>query len=450
MQIPSSLLASLQSVDGYNENLFLAAHQTPSITSIRLNVKKNITAFDDAPKVPWATDAYYLTQRPFFAHDPLWHAGAYYVQEASSMFLQHALTQIIDTTATLKILDLCAAPGGKSTLVADVISNDSLLVCNEVIGTRVNILAENICKWGRANTWVSNSDAKQIGQCKNYFDVILVDAPCSGSGLFRKDENAINEWSEGNVQLCAERQERILHDILPALKPNGVLIYMTCSYSPAENEKVVDKLLQQTTLTSVQIPIQADWNIIETQSETMQGFGYRFYPHLLQGEGFFCACFINNAEEVLAKDLKYYKPSKTNFSAVETFIDTSNKTIITENDNVFAMPTNAMDDYLYLNKNIKLVRKGTLLGKIMQGQLIPEHDLALSVDCHYASKVEVDLQAAQHYLLKESFALPDCLKGWQLLTYQQIPIGWIKNLGNRFNNYYPTNWRIKTRPKELG
>jgi 16S rRNA C967 or C1407 C5-methylase (RsmB/RsmF family)/NOL1/NOP2/fmu family ribosome biogenesis protein len=446
MQLPSSLLNTLQQVDGFDEQLFTAAHQTASVTSVRLNNKKANNLFTTEPIVPWASNAHYLTQRPFFAHDPLWHAGAYYVQEASSMFLQHALSHVIDANVPLKVLDLCAAPGGKSTLIADAISDDSLLVCNEVIGTRVNILAENICKWGRANTWVSNSDAKQIGQCTQYFDVIIVDAPCSGSGLFRKDENAINEWSEGNVQLCAERQERILHDILPALKPDGILVYMTCSYSPAENEIMVDKLLQEMQLSSVQISVQTDWQIVETQSPKLHGFGYRFYPHLLQGEGFFLACFKNNQEEVATKELKYYKPSKTNFDVVNQFINTDKKTIITENDYVFAMPSHRMDDYLYLNKHIKLVRKGTLLGKIMQQQLIPEHDLALSVDCVYTNAISLDLQSAQKYLLKEAFALPDCAKGWLLVQYQHINIGWIKNLGNRYNNYYPTNWRIKTKP----
>jgi 16S rRNA C967 or C1407 C5-methylase (RsmB/RsmF family)/NOL1/NOP2/fmu family ribosome biogenesis protein len=448
MQIPSSLLQSLQQVDGFDLQLFLEAHQKSAITSIRINQQKFTNQFDAEQKVPWATDAFYLHKRPFFAHDPLWHAGAYYVQEASSMFLQHALRQNIDAVAPLKVLDLCAAPGGKSTLVADVLNEDSLLICNEVIGARVNILAENISKWGRANTWVSQSDAKQFGECKNYFDVIIIDAPCSGSGLFRKDENAIAEWSEGNVQLCAQRQERILHDVLPALKPNGILIYMTCSYSIAENESIVDKLLQDLPLQSVRVNTEKKWQIVETQSDIQQGFGYRFFPHLLQGEGFFLACFKKNEQDVndFQLPMKNYRSIKIEEGNIADFMDKTNFTIVSENDNYLILPNNAMQDYLFLQKHIKLVRKGTLLGQMIKKQLVPQHDMALSVHNMYPQKVALDLTQAQQFLCKENLDLPICAKGWVLVQYQNSNIGWIKNLGNRFNNYYPTNWRIKKQP----
>src|ERR1044071_5586576 len=190
-------------------------------------------------KIPWTEYGHYLSQRPSFTFDPLFHAGCYYVQEASSMFLEQALKQTIDLSKPLRVLDLCAAPGGKSTHILSLISKDSLLVSNEVIRSRAKILKDNIVKWGYSNVVVTNNDPKDFQRLENHFDVIVVDAPCSGSGLFRREPEAIEEWSINNVQLCCQRQQRILADIIPALKGGGILIYSTCSYSPQEDEQIV-------------------------------------------------------------------------------------------------------------------------------------------------------------------------------------------------------------------
>ena len=214
MNLPEAFIQSLQNLKGFDEAAFKAVHQSGfQLTSIRLNPKKiskGQLAMPARPlgslagghvlleKVPWSDNGYYLSERPSFTLDPLFHAGAYYVQEASSMFLEEVLKQTIDLTKPIRILDLCAAPGGKSTLIQSVISEQSLLVSNEVIKTRVNILAENITKWGADNAIVTNNDPTDFKRLPGYFDVIVVDAPCSGSGLFRKDANAINEWSENN------------------------------------------------------------------------------------------------------------------------------------------------------------------------------------------------------------------------------------------------------------
>ena len=179
-------------------------------------------------------------QRPSFTFDPLFHAGTYYVQEASSMFLEQALKQSVDLSQPLRVLDLCAAPGGKSTLLQSLLNKESLLVSNDVIKSRAAILEENIVKWGAANVVVTNNDPAHFARLENYFDAIVIDAPCSGSGLFRRDPEAINEWSENNVQLCSQRQQRIVADVWPALKQNGILIYSTCSYSAEEDEAILD------------------------------------------------------------------------------------------------------------------------------------------------------------------------------------------------------------------
>jgi 16S rRNA C967 or C1407 C5-methylase (RsmB/RsmF family) len=253
VQLPSSLIHSLQSTKGFEETAFINIHQSgEQITSIRINpAKQSISTPLDglqphpsttlrAASVPWSSLGYYLHQRPSFTLDPLLHAGTYYVQEASSMFLEQAVKQTTDTSQPLMVLDLCAAPGGKSTLLQSVISNQSLLVSNEVIQSRVNILKENIIKWGSGNVIVTNNDPKDFSKLSGLFDVVVIDAPCSGSGLFRRDPEAINEWSEANVQLCSQRQQRIIADAWNCLKEEGVLIYSTCSYSTEEDEAILD------------------------------------------------------------------------------------------------------------------------------------------------------------------------------------------------------------------
>lgn len=310
-QLPVALLTSLQTVNGFNEKTFTEVHQSgEQVTSIRLNPNKPATLnpqFATLQKVPWNSNGYYLSERPSFTSDPLFHAGAYYVQEASSMFLEDAIRQTCDLTQNLKVLDLCAAPGGKSTLIQSIISDNSLLVSNEIIKTRVNILSENITKWGAANVVVTNNDPKDFQKLPGYFDVIVVDAPCSGSGLFRKDPEAIDEWSLNNVTLCSQRQQRILADILSSLKPGGILIYSTCSYSEAEDEDICDWLLSgtQDPLSGLRLQIKSDWHIIETSSPQHNAYGYRFYPDKLKGEGFFIAVFQKNGEKPPEKKMEW-------------------------------------------------------------------------------------------------------------------------------------------------
>jgi 16S rRNA C967 or C1407 C5-methylase (RsmB/RsmF family) len=212
----------MKDVPGFDQAAFEKSHEvgTPT-TSIRLNRAK-ANAFDPVldcaaifpgsacMSMPWANDGFYLSSRPSFTADPLFHAGVYYVQEASSMFLEQVLKQSTDLSQPLKVLDLCAAPGGKSTLIQSLISPDSLLISNEVIKGRVGVLAENISKWGQPNVIVTNNDPRDFGRLESYFDIIVVDAPCSGSGLFRKDPAAINEWSLENVQLSANASSAYL------------------------------------------------------------------------------------------------------------------------------------------------------------------------------------------------------------------------------------------------
>src|SRR5215204_2461744 len=303
MQLPKAFIQSLQKVQGFDEKSFVDAHNDEKkITSIRFNPKKltgtNIdhSSFNIHQKIPWSTHGYYLTERPSFTFDPLFHAGAYYVQEASSMFLEQALRQTIDLFQPLRILDLCAAPGGKSTLIESLISDKSILVSNEVIKSRASVLEENMIKWGASNVIITSNDPITFQRLENYFDIIVVDAPCSGSGLFRKDIRTIDEWSEDNVQMCSQRQQRILADVYPALRKDGILIYSTCSYPEEEDECIADWLLTTFAVSSLQLSLSDEagspfGDIVETISKKHAAFGYRFFPDKIKGEGFFLACF---------------------------------------------------------------------------------------------------------------------------------------------------------------
>jgi 16S rRNA C967 or C1407 C5-methylase (RsmB/RsmF family)/NOL1/NOP2/fmu family ribosome biogenesis protein len=459
----------LQNIKGFHEEAFKAVHQSGAqITSVRLNpdklkIKNEKLKMEGA--VPWSSNGYYLTERPSFTADPLFHAGAYYVQEASSMFLEEALKQTVDLTKPLKVLDLCAAPGGKSTLIQSIISADSLLVSNEVIKARVNILAENITKWGAANVIVTNNDPKDFQRLQNYFDVIVTDAPCSGSGLFRKDPNAIHEWSENNVALCAQRQQRILADIMPSLKDGGVLIYSTCSYSRQEDEEIADWLVEEFNLPagqagveSVKLKVEDSWGIVETVSEKTGSFGYRFYPDKVKGEGFFIAAFRKSERlEVITEGKsptralreKSKVKNKQAFTANEIesvkpfLVNADNYFYIKQHDEIIAMPLHLENDLTIIQSSLYIKKAGVRLGTIIRNELIPAHDLAVSniIDPSIPN-LEVDAATALQYLRKLDLNIESAIKGWVLLTHQHLPIGWIKILANRTNNYYPAAWRI--------
>ena len=446
-QLPLSLLRSLEDLPGFDKDAFERVHQSgEQVTSIRLNANKlSPDKYRDQNKIPWSSTGYYLRERPSFTIDPLFHAGAYYVQEASSMFLEEALKQTVDLSQPLKVLDLCAAPGGKSTLIQSLISTDSLLISNDVIKTRANILAENLTKWGAANVVVTNNDPKDFQRLENYFDVIIVDAPCSGSGLFRKDPEAIDEWSEQNVQLCNQRQQRILADVLPSLKENGMLIYSTCSYSKDEDEDICD-WLQQLSVVSCRLSVDNYRGIIETQ--TVSGsYGYRFYPDKIKGEGFFIAAFKkgegtshkeqgtkNKTEKLSAKELEAIKPY---------FKDASLFSFIKMKEDILAVPSSLEKDILLVQSLLYIRKAGIRVGTVIREELIPDHELAMStVIASAVSSIEVDEQNALQYLRRAEIKLDTEAKGWTLLTYQHIPLGWAKILPGRINNYYPKDWRI--------
>lgn len=448
MQLPQKLLESLEGIEGFDKEAFERVHQSgEQVTSIRINPLKMSESSKVLPfgedlggAVPWSQYGYYLTKRPSFTFDPLFHAGCYYVQEASSMFLEQALKQTVDLSQPLKILDLAAAPGGKSTHIQSLISKDSLLVSNEVIRSRSNVLKDNIIKWGCNNVVVTNNDPKDFARLERYFDVIVVDAPCSGSGLFRRDAEAVREWSENNVQLCSQRQQRILADAWPALKKGGVLIYSTCSYSKEEDEEIVTWMNDNFQVDNCQLTIDKDWNVVESSN------GYRFWPDRIKGEGFFLACARKRDGED-ANDIRIRKKvellSKKEMEIANAWVNEGDHKFLKVQSAVYAIPEKRLDDLNVLSNNLHVIYFGIAVGELVRDKLIPAHALAMSrLIADGVEKHELSYEQAIDYLKKKELKNIDARKGWRLVCYKNYPLGWINVLANRINNYYPKELRI--------
>lgn len=454
--LPTELLDSLQDAPGFNREAFVRVHASgEQVTSVRMNpLRKGIKLpFRDTRKIPWCENGLYLPERPSFTGDPVFHAGGYYVQEASSMFLEQALLQHLDFTKGLRVLDLCAAPGGKSTHILSLLPPGSFLVANEIIRSRVNILEENIIKWGSSRAVVTSNDPVDFTALGGYFDCIVVDAPCSGSGLFRRDPDAVAEWSPDVVNLCSQRQQRILADILPCLKPGGILVYSTCSYSPQEDEEIADWLVSDMALLSKPIHTEKDWQVIESRSFIHGAYAYRFYPDKLEGEGFFMAVFQKPgepADEFQSKDkIKDKKAKLVKITEADRKVITDHVSIpdghslIGWQDVILLMPDQLLAELPGLQSCLYIRKAGLTLGSVIRGDFIPDHELALSgLASGSIPRIELTEAQALQYLRRSDLAIETTQRGWAILTYHGLGLGWVKILPNRINNYYPKDWRI--------
>ena len=449
--LPPSFISSLKGLPGFNEQAFVETHELKeSITSIRINTNKSFleqpsSFFEEASPIAWCEDGHYLKERPMFVLDPLWHAGAYYVQEASSMFLHHALKQIAPNAGSMHVLDLCAAPGGKTSLLANYFKK-GLVVANETIKNRNAILVENMTKWGADNIVVTQNDPSHFKALPQFFDVLLIDAPCSGSGLFRKDPEAIEHWSEDAVQHCSIRQSRIIEDSIDCLKEGGYLIYSTCSYSMQEDENILDKIAVMQGMKSIDLNIDNHWGIIQSESPIHHSKGYRFYPDKIKGEGFFLAVFKKETDT----NSSYYDSSfeTTAITKKETEILNTHFTLpddyyyINHQENIIALAIECKDAYNTLLKNLYVKKMGLAIGTLKGADLIPAHALAMSTWKYLPFQtMEVDEATALQYLRRADLNLPGG-KGWHAIQYKNTRLGWAKLLPNRSNNYYPNEWRI--------
>lgn len=435
---------------GEFESFVQAIDQTPAV-SLRANPAKfRLSAH--AEKIPWCANGLFLNERPSFTLDPLFHSGAYYVQEASSMFVEQAFRQT-ERSGSRIVLDLCAAPGGKSTHLLSLMDSSDLLVANEVIRSRVSVLNENIQKWGHQNVVVCNNDPSDFSHLEGLFDVILIDAPCSGEGLFRRDPSAIEQWSVDNTNLCATRQRRIVTDIWPSLKAGGYLIYSTCTFNPAENEQNLQWLAQNNEIESIRIPILDHWGVEEIHHQNL--FGYRFLPHKVKGEGFFLT-LIRKKEgsqqfSTPRKNKSRLEKMPKQFSEIRNWLQTTSSEFFTKSDFIVAFPEDKVQLLNVLSEQLRVISFGLTMAQFKKNDLLPEHTYALSINRNPSlfQTVELDLREALLFQKKEEIRIPSSEKGWLLVQYQGVPLGFVKNLGNRANNYFPKEWRIRMALSEL-
>ena len=457
MNLPQSFVERTRQLLGDEQYpLFEQALGTEVPVSIRPNRMKCNLPVAGEP-VPWAPSGIYLEKRPTFTFDPLFHAGCYYVQEASSMFVERVLREYVQEPVVM--LDLCAAPGGKSTLCRSALPEGSLLVANEVMRNRSQILAENLMKWGHPEVVVTNNDPADFTDLTHLFDVILTDVPCSGEGMFRKDQVAVDEWSLENVDICWQRQRRILSDIWPALKPGGLLIYSTCTFNREEDEDNVAWIARELGADMLEVPVEEAWGI--TGNLIGDSFPvYRFLPHKVKGEGFFLVILRKHAGEVETvepraekkkkggKDVKGKAPQLSVPKEAKDWLQIPGDYQLTINGtNVQAFPKLHETVYTLLQQYVKVIHAGITLGEMKGKDLIPHHSLAMSTALADGAfpKAEVTYEQAIAYLRKESLVLDAGVpRGYVLLTYQNIPLGFMKNIGNRANNLYPQEWRIRS------
>ena len=446
--LPEGFVRKIKNTLGAETEELIAALQSEPVTCVRLNEDKlqDIDLPDlleGASPIPWATDGYYLNHRPQFTLDPLLHAGCYYVQEASSMFIEQALEQYVSPESV--VLDMCAAPGGKSTLISEYLGDQGLLISNEVVRQRVFILSENIQKWGNGNAIVTHNKAADFGKnTPNLFDAIFVDAPCSGEGMFRKDSEAVRQWSERLVQQCQIRQRQIVSDVWDALKPGGVLIYSTCTFNEQENEENILWIVENLGATVMPLRVDPLWGVSD------RGVGYHFYPHKTRGEGFYLC--------VLLKDDAPYSPfriksdkrrSKQHIQGIDelrSWLRNPDKWVMHLEDRfINAYQTQYADLIEMLSNRLICISTGTGVAEVRGAHYSPQHGLAMAKNFKpdMFQKVELSLEQALNYLRCESLAFDDADIGVLLMTYKNIPLGFVKNVGGHSNNMYPNEWRIR-------
>jgi len=445
-------LDSISSCSGFDRAAMAVAQQDPIPVSVRMNPLRNKEAnavFGGliTHQVPWCSTGSYLSKRPQFTLDPHLHAGTYYVQEASSMFIGQAVEQVLGNRKGLRALDLCAAPGGKSTLLASL-PHFKLVVANELIASRVSVLQENITKWGSAHVVVTNNDAADFSGLGPFFDFVLVDAPCSGSGLFRKDPSALNEWSTEAVSFCAQRQRRILSDTAILLDEGGILVYSTCSFSKAENEDNLD-YIYSLGFESVRLELDPQWQVVESFSDKHTASGYRFYPDKISGEGFFCAVFRKIKPEVFSDKCAAVRlPKSVNIADFTPWVNQYHELFLFEKEgDLFAIDSANAADLFCLRSLLRVKKSGVRMGRLIRGELIPDHELALSVLVSDNLQVlDLDKGNALRYLRRDELQSPVTGKGWFLVAYEDVHLGWIKISQGRLKNNYPMNWRILMKP----
>ncbi len=398
-QLPAEFIEKTRQLMGEERfGRYLKSFEEDIPVSIRLNpmkMEEGRWKMEDAEPVPWCRNGYYLRQRPNFTFDPLFHAGCYYVQEAASMFLDEIITQKGPSLLCNSALDMCAAPGGKSTLMRAALPKDCVLYSNEPVRNRASILLENVTKWGYTNHFVTNAYPKDYRAAKMKFDIILCDVPCSGEGMFRKDEATIREWSPQNVEKCWRLQRDIVSDAWACLNDGGLFIYSTCTFNTKENEENIRWMLETFDAEVLSVDVNPEWNITGSLLEGFNKPVYRFIPGISRSEGLFL-CVLKKGLQHTADHLQ-----QSCKASARKLHSTHSNTI-----------------------------------RPLQEDCRTQQQ---SVQC------ELSYYQAISYLRGEALVLPENTpRGEIAVAFQGFPLGMVKNIGTRANNLYPKAWRIKT------
>ncbi len=457
IKLPQAFCERMMGLLGEAYDDFISSYEKERYYGLRHNpLKGTAEAFPDKmpfalTKVSWAQEGYYYqaTQQP--GKHVLHEAGAYYIQEPSAM----AVVELLDPRPGERILDLCAAPGGKSTQIAGRMHGKGLLAANEIIPERAKILSQNIERMGVRNCVVCNEKPERMAELfPAFFDRILVDAPCSGEGMFRKDETARQEWSPAHVRMCADRQSHILKEAAKMLKPGGVLVYSTCTFAPEENEGTVsaflhahdDFMIEETVCDSAFLPGRPDW--IEEPAAGIE-HTMRLWPHRLQGEGHYIARLRKRGvmqpgkakpDKERSKDRKLCEAAGK-FITEELGIRPSWMTgqgdeLIRFKEQVYLVP----EEMIPL-AGVKVLRPGLCMLADKKNRFEPAHALALSLGREDTDKVrELTMEEAVRYIRGESISCGQ-EKGWMLLLYEGYPIGFGKASGGQIKNHYPKGLR---------
>ena len=447
MELPPLFIEQMRSLLGREcDDLIRAVEGAPPSVAVRLNPLRPYRGKAALPQVPWCEPGHYCPgERPAFTFDPMLHGGAYYVQDASSMFIHHVIKSLID--APVRYLDLCAAPGGKTTAALGALPQGSMVVANEIVGSRARALADNVTRWGNAHTVVTSDAPAQLGRLVHAFDVVAADVPCSGEGMMRKDAQAVEQWTPELVDQCAARQRAIVDDVWPALRPGGLFIYSTCTYNRAENEEMVDYLVRQHGAQPVTVPTVETWGIapgIDTPHSV-----YRFMPHRVDGEGLFMAVLRKPDDEPSppAKKSKKNRPTQggkhEGDALAREWLDDTPWATTMLGDAIAAYPAAHADFVKQLCDTLHVLQAGITLATAMGRKLVPHHALALSTARREGAfaTVELDYLRAIDYLRGNALAL-DAPRGHVVVTHQGLALGFANNLGNRANNLYPKPLRI--------
>lgn len=437
------------------EALFHALTETEASVSVRRNPRKPTSTLpaEADGTVAWASEGQYLKERPKFTFDPLLHAGCYYVQEAASMFVEAAYRRIVEDFTPQRLLDLCAAPGGKSTLWRSLLPDGALLVANEPMRQRAQILAENLTKWGQPDVVTTNAFPDELSELGSFFDVIAADVPCSGEGMFRKDQGAVEEWSAQAVIDCAARQWQIIEAIWPALREGGYLVYSTCTYNRAENEDNVVRICRELGAELVRIDTPEAWGI--SGDATGRDLPvYHFYPHLTRGEGLFLALLRKTSEAPILKEKKKKGRGKPALPPVKdgktlgSWLGhaTDFKLLQADEEHLIAVRESLLPDVEKVTRVVRSLTAGILMAEVKGRKLIPQHALALSLELNKEAfpMVELSREEALSYLRREVLTLPaETPRGYAIVCFESHPLGFVNNLGARANNLYPAEWRIR-------